>query len=353
MTQDSTHVDAGPAGPSAPRPAPGMKDVARLAGVSHQTVSRVVNESPNVRPDTRTRVRAAMLSLGYQPNHAARTLVTGRSQVVGVATLGGQYFGPASTLYGVEGAAGALGYAVSVVSVREQSVQELRAAVTRLVRQGVEGVVVIAPIHIDQGFLDTLAAEIPLVALEGAPEGTFGVVGVDQVAGARMATQHLLDLGHRTVWHVAGPPDWFEAAGRQAGWRQVLEEAGADVPPALPGDWTARSGYEAGRLLARIPEVTAVFTANDPAALGLLCALAEAGLRVPEDLSIVGFDDVPESAYFTPPLTTVRQDFAEVGRRGVSQLLELINAQERTSRREMIQPTLTIRSSTAPPAAAR
>jgi DNA-binding LacI/PurR family transcriptional regulator len=325
-----------------------MKDVARLAGVTHQTVSRVLNDSPNVRPATRSRVLAAVQTLGYRPNAAARTLVTGRSQVIGVATLGGQLFGPASTLYGVEGAAGKVGYAVSVVSIREATVTDLQTAVTRLVRQGVDGVIVIAPIHIAQGVLDDLATEIPLVALEGAPEGAFSVVGVDQVAGARAATQHLLDLGHRTVWHVAGPADWFEARGRLDGWRSVLTDAGAEVPPALPGDWSARSGYEAGLLLARIPEVTAVFTANDQTALGLLRALAEYDRRVPEEISVVGFDDIPEAGYFIPPLTTVRQDFAAVGRQGVARLVELIDDAGPSTRRALIAPTLTVRRSTGP-----
>jgi DNA-binding LacI/PurR family transcriptional regulator len=335
------------AGPGMGRSAPGMKDVARLAGVSHQTVSRVLNDSPNVRPDTRTRVMAAMQALGYRPNHAARALVTGRSQVIGVATLGGQLFGPASTLYGVEAAAAKIGYAVSVVGVREPSAAALRTAVLRLVRQGVDGVLVIAPIHIAQGTLDSLASEVPLVALEGAPEGAFSVVGVDQVTGARMATQHLLALGHRTVWHVTGPLDWFEATGRLEGWRSVLMEAGVEIPPTLPGDWSAHSGYEAGLLLARIPQVTAVFTANDQTALGVLRALAEHGRRVPEEISVVGFDDLPESGYFIPPLTTVRQDFAEVGRHGVGRLLELISAQEPGIERALITPTLTVRRSTA------
>jgi DNA-binding LacI/PurR family transcriptional regulator len=173
------------------------------------------------------------------------------------------------------------------------------------------------------------------------------VVGVDQVTGARMATQHLLALGHRTVWHVAGPVDWFEATGRIEGWRSVLMESGAEIPPTLPGDWSARSGYEAGLLLARIPQVSAVFTANDQTALGVLRALAEHSRRVPEEISIVGFDDLPESGYFIPPLTTVRQDFAEVGRRGVARLLEIIGSQEQTAERALIAPTLTVRRSSA------
>jgi len=350
MRQDPPRETAGDAEhPSSARTAPGMKDVARLASVSHQTVSRVINASPNVRPDTRARVLAAMETLGYRPNSAARALVTGRSRVIGVALMEGHYYGPASALGGVEGAAAAIGYAVSVASVHGTSPTRLADAVTRLILQGVDGVVLIAPIHVDEESLDAVAREVPLVAVQGAPEGRFSTVAVDQVEGARLATRHLLELGHRTVWHVAGPKEWFEASDRIVGWRSVLEEAGAEVPPELPGDWSSDAGYAAGQLLARMPAVTAVFTANDPTALGLLRALSEHGRRVPEDVSVVGFDDVPDASNFIPPLTTVRQDFTEIGRRGVTRLLDLIESRSQGTERSLIIPTLSVRRSTAPP----
>jgi DNA-binding LacI/PurR family transcriptional regulator len=337
---------------AASRGAPGMKDVARLAGVSHQTVSRVLNDSPNVRPDTRTRVLAAMRTLGYRPNHAARALVTGRSRVLGVATLGGRLFGPAATLYSVQQAAHVAGYGVSVVAVPDASVADLAAAVSLLIRQGVDGVVLIAPVRITRDLPAEFFEELPLVALQAAAGGRPEVIGVDQVAGARLATRHLLDLGHRTVWHVTGPGDWFDAADRVVGWRATLEAAGAEVPPPLAGDWSARSGYRAGRVLARIPELTAVFAANDSTAFGVLRALAERGRRVPEEVSVVGYDDVPEAGFLTPPLTTVRQDFAEVGRRGVARLIELIEPPDpaRTlGPAALIEPTLAVRRSSGPP----
>jgi len=339
-----------PPGAATPRPQAAMKDVARLARVSHQTVSRVINGSTQVRPDTRMRVLAAMRTLGYRPNSAARALVTGRTQVIGVALMEGHYFGPASALAGVEGAAERMGYAVTVANVHGTLSTRLGDAVTRLIRQGVDGVVVIAPIHGDETSLDDLAHEVPLVAVQGAPEGRFSTVVVDQTEGARLATRHLLDLGHATVWHVAGPQEWFEAQDRLKAWRAVLQEAGAEVPPHLPGDWSSQNGYKAGLLLARIPEVTAVFTANDPTALGLLRALSEQGRRVPDDVSVVGFDDIPDSENFIPPLTTVRQDFTEIGRRSVARLLDLMGrGQDAEGERSVIRPTLTVRHSTAPP----
>src|SRR5665213_1493405 len=234
---------------------PAMTDVASLAGVSHQTVSRVINKHPNVTPTTRTRVLAAIEELGYRRNNAARALVTGRSQ-------------------------------------------------------------------------------------------TLDVVTVDQHAGAQSATEHLLSLGHSTVWHVAGPTDWLEARQRTAGWRSTLERAGLEVPPPLRGDWSPRSGFEAGRVLARMPEVSAVFVANDSMAVGVYRAFDEHGLSVPGDVSIVGFDDVPEAAYVSPPLTTVRQDFAEVARRSLALLLDQISSGTRAAKRQVVGTTLVVRDST-------
>ncbi len=169
------------------------------------------------------------------------------------------------------------------------------------------------------------------------------------MAGAAAATRHLLELGHRTVWHIAGPSDWLEAQQRVAGWTAALEAAGADPPPLLSGDWSARSGYELGRRLAGVRDVTAIFAANDQMALGVLRALHEAGRDVPREVSIVGFDDIPEAQFFTPPLTTVHQDFNEVGRQSLMLLLEEIGAAERSATRVVVPPLLKIRDSTAPP----
>jgi DNA-binding LacI/PurR family transcriptional regulator len=175
------------------------------------------------------------------------------------------------------------------------------------------------------------------------------LVTVDQVAGAREATRHLLEAGHRTVWHVSGPADWFDSAGRIEGWREALREAGAEVPPLVAADWSAASGYRCGQMLARMPEVTAVFTANDHLALGVLRAVHEYGRRVPDDISVVGFDDVPEAAYFIPPLTTVRPDFAAVARASLDLLLAQFESDTVGELRQTIAPTLISRQSVAAP----
>ncbi len=322
-----------------------MADVAQLAGVSHQTVSRVLHDSPHVRSDTRERVLAAIRQLDYRPNSVAQALVTGRSKTLGVVSFDTTLYGPASTLLGIEQAAHDAGYAVSVSSLRSLNRGTVLAAIQRLRDQGVDGVAVIAPLRAGVDALRHLRPDFAVVAVEAGPDASIPVATVDQAAGAAAATRHLLNLGHKTVWHLAGPTDWKEAEERVEGWRSVLKAAGVPIPAALRGDWTARSGYELGRTLLQIPEMTAVFVANDQMALGLLRRLHEAGREVPRDLSVVGFDDIPEAAYFTPPLTTVRQDFAELGRRCLNMLLARIEGEPVTNR-VVVPPELVVRGST-------
>ncbi|WP_172892523.1 LacI family DNA-binding transcriptional regulator [Micromonospora coxensis] len=326
-----------------------MTDVARLAGVSHQTVSRVLNGHPYVREQTRLRVEAAIAELGYRPNRAARALVTGRSQVIGVVAQNTTLYGPASLLAALEQVAAEAGFAVSVGSVRDLDHRSVSAVVERHLAHGVAGLVVIAPVESAGEALERLPKDVPLVTVDGDPGGSVPLVTVDQVAGAREATRHLLDAGHRTVWHVSGPSDWFDSAGRIQGWREALRAAGAELPQPVPADWSAASGYRCGQMLARMPEVTAIFTANDHLALGVLRALHEYGRRVPDEISVVGFDDVPEAAYFIPPLTTVRPDFAAVARASLDMLLSQIEGGAGGELRQTIAPTLVARDSVAAP----
>ena len=325
---------------------PSMTDVARLAGVSSQTVSRVVNDQLRVATATRLRVSAAIEQLGYRRNGAARALVSGRSRTLGVITFDGAQFGPASTLCGIEQAALASHYFVTVTNLQTTARNAVRDAINNLVEHGIDGVLLLAPLLSVATALTDLPAGLPAVAVEGEPASDMDVVTIDQHAGARAATTHLLDLGHPTVWHVAGPSDWVEANQRAAGWRAALECAGAEVSPPLRGDWTARSGFEAGQVLARIPEVSAVFVGNDAMAVGVLRALHEHGRHVPQDVSVVGFDDIPEAAYLNPPLTTVHQDFAEVGRRSLAVLLARIESGARANQRYVVDAALVVRGST-------
>jgi DNA-binding LacI/PurR family transcriptional regulator len=329
-----------------------MADVAKLAGVSHQTVSRVVNGSAHVRPETRRRVLAAMGELDYRPNPAARALVTGRSRTLGVVSFDTTLYGPASTLFAIEQAAHAAGYFISIVSMLVLDRTSVLSAVERLRVQGVDGVLVITPQEGAAEALVNLPTSIPVAAVEAGRANSVPFVAVDQFAGAVSATQLLLDLGHDTVWHIAGPRDFLEAQQRVDGWRSTLEAAGAEVPPMLVGDWSARSGYRLGQQLAEDGEVTAMFVANDQMALGALRALHERGREIPREVSVVGFDDIPEAQYFTPPLTTVRQDFSEMGRSAMRMLLELMQSSGQPPQRVTIAPELVVRRSTGPPASA-
>lgn len=330
---------------------PSIADVAQLAGVSHQTVSRVLNHHHSVRDLTRDRVLAAIEQLEYRPNTAARALASGRSKTLGVVAMETTLFGPTSTLNGIQQAAEEHGYFVSVMTVRSIDRQSVQEPVRRLISQAVEGIAVIAPVSFAHGALAYLPKGTPVVIVEGSPEGDVPVVTVDQEAGGRLATEHLLSAGHGTVFHVGGPSDWEEARGRIRGWKAALEDAGADVNPPMRGDWSARSGYQAGQLLAQIPGARAIFAANDHMALGVLRALHERGRRVPQDVCVVGFDDTPESAYFIPPLTTVRQDFQTVGQAAVQVLVGQLATGKASNERVVIPPELVRRESTNRPSA--
>lgn len=290
-----------------------MAQVAARAGVSGQTVSRVVNDSPRVDPATRARVERAMAELGYRPHRAARALRTGRTQTIGLVVTTLATVGNSRMLQATAEAAEERGYALLVVTAGD-SVTE---AFERLGDQGVDGAVVL---NEASALLPSSVrpAGLHLVVVD-APD-LDGVLAVhsDHAGGASLATTHLLGLGHDTVWHLAGPADSYAAAERERGWRGALEAAGVTPPSIVRGDWSADSGFAAGGALAG---ATAVFCANDQMALGLLRALADAGRRVPEDVSVIGFDDVPDAANYRPPLTTIRQDFTALAHRAVAALV--------------------------------
>ncbi|NNH08951.1 LacI family DNA-binding transcriptional regulator [Cellulomonas fimi] len=325
-------------------------DVARAAGVSQKTVSRVINGDPHVRPEVRERVRAAAAQLGYRPNRAARQLVSGRSRTIGVLSVGSTDFGPASLMVGIEHAIRSAGYAMSVVNTLEGDPESITESLQGLVDQGVDGVAVNEPVGVFQ--LDPgQIGDLPILSLSGryGISGNEIMVDADQSGGGRAATEHLLGLGHRTVHHVAGPAGWRSAGLRLDGWRDALERAGAPAPEPLHGDWSAPSGYALGQRLAADPDVSAVFVANDHMAIGVLRAFADAGRDVPGDVSVVGFDDIPEAAYLTRALTTIRQDLAQLASFGVRLLVDAIENPRRQDRREHVPVELVVRETTAAP----
>jgi DNA-binding LacI/PurR family transcriptional regulator len=330
---------------------PSITDVATLANVSYQTVSRVLNDHPNVRPTTRLAVLGAIEQLGYRRNNVARTLVTGRSRTLGVLAVDVADSDGVTPLYGIERSARELGYFVGIGNLDHVDRASVRAAVDRLAEQSVAGLLVIAPVEAASDALATLPSDMPAVAIEGHPGRGLATAAVDQLAGARTATEHLLELGHKTVFHVCGPMEWMQSQNRISGWRAALEAAGTEVPMPLAGDWSAASGYQAGLMLARIPELTAVFAGNDQMALGMMLAFSERGLSVPGDVSVVGFDDGDDPPFYNPPLTTVRQDFQAVGRRAIEMLVAQVERGSRDSEQFVLEPELIIRKSTAAPRA--
>ena len=299
-------------------------DVARLAGVSHQTVSRVVNNLPNVRPATRQRVEDAIKQLRYRPSTAARSLVTRRTRTIGLITTGAPDYGPSSTLLGFNEAARKARYVVSISSMLETDVASMRQSVDLLLSQNVEALVLIAA---HRGALEAIQGidlGVPLVAVESSGRLGFHSVSIDQFQGAYAATTHLVELGHRDILHLAGPLDSMDATERVRGWRAALSEHGLVAHEPLVGDWSPASGYRLGRELAEARGFTALFASNDQMALGAMHAFGQAGISIPGDVSVIGFDDIPEAEHFSPPLTTIRQDFSELGRTVMSTLLELI-----------------------------
>jgi LacI family transcriptional regulator len=332
-----------------------IKHVARAAGVSPMTVSRVLNNRPDVSPQTRKRVQDVINQLGYSPSAIARNLSQGRSSTIGVVSAGLGFFGPSRTLVGIERQANELGYSLMVRLLHDPLVNRGEQALGELIANQVAGIIwAVTEMGDQHEWLrqesDNIATPIVFLGMERRPN--LSLVTVDQREGGRLAARHLLAYGYQKLGIITGPPQWWEARQRELGWNDVLGEAGIPVLEDLKdqGDWSAASGYAAMcRLLGRAPDLEAVFVCNDSMATGALRAAAEVGRCVPRDLAIVGFDDIPESAYFSPPLTTVRQDLLEVGCRAVNlltdQLVTLRNDEPVTAQASFIEPKLIVRQS--------
>ncbi len=297
---------------SEPARAANIFDVARLAGVSHQTVSRVINGLPNVRPATKERVEKAMKQLRYSPSPAARALVTRRTRTIGLITSASVDYGPSSIAMHFNRAARQARYSVDTVSTGDDDPDTVKRAVEGLLRQRVDALVMVindtAVLEMSRG----LDVGVPLVTAASTARRTPRLVSIDQYRGARAAVRHLAELGHTRIVHLAGPEQATDASERMRGWRDELAEWRLEAVKPLHGDWSAQSGFTLGSQLD-FQSGDAVFVGNDQMAIGLMSALRHKGLSVPDDVSIVGFDDVPEAAYLFPPLTTVRQDFAALG----------------------------------------
>lgn len=333
--------------PDATGRAPSIRDVARLAGVSYQTVSRVINNSPQLRPETAAKVRSAIAELKFVPNQAARALATSRTRLIGVLGPRTTTHGVSSMVQAIESAARAAGYRLTVTNLATSAADDVRSSIDHLMQQSIEGLIAVAPQTRVLPILDELKLPVPVQIVSSTGTSTSHN---DQMAGARAAVRHLIDLGHTRILHIAGPRDWVEADHRMRGYLAEMDANDLSPRPPVLGDWTAQFGYEAGLELLRTEDATAVFAGNDHMALGFMHAVRAIGRSVPEDISVVGFDDVPESAHLWPPLTTVRQDFGGIGIRAFTDLLaDLGEGVEAERRAEPEHLRLIVRSSTEPP----
>jgi DNA-binding LacI/PurR family transcriptional regulator len=309
-----------------------IKDVATEAGVSHQTVSRVMNNRPDVARETRIRVLQVIDRLNYQPSAIARSLSRQRSYTLGVVTAGLKYIGPSQTLSGITEQAEESGYALLLKELSGFHALEIVPILNFLISRHVDGIIwAVAEIgdnreHMRQQFLDL---PIPVIFLTMDARNDLFIITVDNYQGGRMATEHLLDQGYRRIGHITGPLDWWEARQRKAGWHDVLEEAGIPTQEHCwsEGDWSSASGVQAMiHLLDKNPKMEALFVANDQMALGAMQYACKLGIKVPEELALVGFDNLAESAFFWPPLTTVDQNLRQLGNMAVIELVRIIEA---------------------------
>ena len=332
-----------------------IKDVAEAAGVSTQTVSRVINSRPDVSPNTRSRVQQIITELGYSPNVIARSLSRGRTNTFGVVGFGLGYYGPSNVLQGIEQKSNELGFSLLLSLLDDFNAAQIDGILNNLLSRQVDGIIWAVPGNdrlvgeLSGRFIDI---SIPVVYLNKLKTQDEVIVAMDNRRGGRIATQHLREQGYRRIGIITGPPDWWEAQEREMGWREIMAEARLENLEGLiaNGDWTAASG-EIGlqKLIAKSPDIEAVFASNDQMALGALKAARKLGIKVPQDLGMVGFDDIPEAAYFYPSLTTIHQNAILLGALAVDQLCSFITARQKGEKYEpkvsWVEPKLIIRRS--------
>jgi LacI family transcriptional regulator len=333
-----------------------IKEVAREAGVSTQTVSRVVNERPDVAPETRERVLRVIQELEYHPSALARSLIQQRSYTLGVVIAGLKYIGPSRTLNGITAKAEELGYTLLLKEQSRFDSNNVHPLLLSLMARQVDGIIWAVP-EVGENRewvqeLDSLPAPIVFLAMEARPDLT--IVSINNYAGGKLATEHLLQTGCRKIGHISGPLDWWEARQRKQAWQDTLGYAGIQVSDQhwAEGNWSSSSGQQAiERLFQQYPDMDGIFVANDQMAIGVLQAASRRGIKVPEQLGVVGFDGIAESAYLWPPLTTVSQDQQLVGSLAVEEIINMVEANHRNKplapRKIVVEPELIVRQSTA------
>jgi DNA-binding LacI/PurR family transcriptional regulator len=322
--------------------------VAKALGVSNMTVSRVINDMPGVGAETRERVKAFLREQDFVPNATARSLKLGRVRSLGYLTLASQMLGPVmETLLSLQRAADRAGYSVTVVSLDEITEETVLSGRARLMANSVAAVVVVSPENSSAPALELLARRVPTVGIWTPASAISAIAAPDNEHGAAIATRHLIELGHERIAQISGPKNWMGTDHRLLGWRRAMDAAGLSTHAVAEGDWSAASGFEAMSILWARHKPTAVFAACDSMALGAIAAARHLRLRVPDDLSIVGYDDLAESRYYSPPLTTVAQDFAHVGERAFEAVLALLGETDGDAAPPISEPKLVIRETTA------
>ncbi len=325
-----------------------LNDVAENAGVSYQTVSRVINNHPNVAESTRQRVMASIRALNYSPNQAARSLVTKRSDMIAIINFGPTYYGPSQMVSNIIREAKRTGYRVTLSTMDSFSGDDVRIALTDIRSQLIDGLIMIAPVFFDAlEEIRVLIGDIPFVQIDMARQNDIASVVIEQAYGAQLATEHLIDLGHRQIAEISGPLNWYGAVMRHENWLSTMQTHELPEHMTVEGDWSAQSGYEAvNTLLDTGHDFTGIVAGNDQMAIGAIAALTDAGRSVPEDVSVVGFDNIPEAAYLRPALTTIYQDFAALGEQSVDYLVSLIKNPQTPVHQRVLYPELIIRNST-------
>ena len=339
---------------------PTIKEVAAAAGVSTQTVSRVINQRPDVSPETRKRVQNVIEQLGYRPSALARSLIQQRSYTLGVVTAGLRFIGPSRTLSGITSAAEEKGYSLLLKELPQFDTTDVTPIFQALHDRHVDGIIWAVPeVDDNRNWINdsSLETRIPMVYLAMEPRDDILVVSIDNYLGARIAVNHLLEEGYRHIGHVAGPMDWWEAQERMRGWSDSLSNVKikSEANQWSEGNWSSASGVEAiEKLFSQYPEMDAVFVGNDQMALGVIQVATQKGLRIPDELGIVGFDNIPESAYFSPPLTTIQQDQYKIGKVAVEEIIQIIESsleglEAERSNSFILSPTLIVRQSSSRP----
>ena len=333
------------------KPRPTMLDVAELSGVSYQTVSRVINDHPYVSDETRKRVQDAIDTLGYRPSKAATRLRAKSSKTIAIILYGSWFHGPVQIALNVEMAAKTSGFEVIISNVTETE-KQVTEALQQVKDWAVEGIIMIVPAQgLPQSEIQAICGEVPVVHIDSRRSPTLASVNLDESGGTQQIVEHLLSMGHTHFCEISGPLNWYSAQVRHQACLKVFQAYGIEPPVHIEGNWTTPGGYQATRrLLEQGHRFSALIAANDNTALGALSALHQHGLHVPGDIAVVGFDDIPEAAYFIPPLSTVRHDYIQLGASGFEYLLQMMDDPETPIVQKVIAPKLILRKSSQPAA---